>query len=90
MTDPRHPFVKGDGTKREYYWVTDVPCSTCNEYGEAEGRVMGVISDYDNTIVLECLHCGQEERVRSDAFKYDHKPPKDYVAKLASLLQPKK
>lgn len=87
MTDtprPKHPFVKGDGTRRDIYWVTDVPCSTCNPYGEVEDRVFGVISDYGGTIMLECMNCGNEERHNSDVFKYEHGPvPEDYEARLA-------
>lgn len=83
---PTHDFVSGDGTKREHFWVPHDPpeyCDTCNEYGDYDDRIMGVISDVEDTISLECLHCGADKHVRSADFKFKHKPPTDYDIRRA-------
>lgn len=78
MSDPKrtHPFTKGDGTVREYLWISDKPCHVCNPYGQLEGRVLGVLSDLEGTLVTECLNCAEEDRHRSNDFKFLHPPPK--------------
>lgn len=83
-----HPFVKGDGSTREYLWVTRQACTACNPYGMDEGRVLGVISDSEETLVAECLNCAEESYYRSSDFRHTNPPPKDYRPPVPGTLPP--
>lgn len=54
-----HPFVQADGNPTKFKRMTETLCPTCNP--ASGGAKLGVTSDANNTLALECEHCGYTE-----------------------------
>lgn len=71
--EPKHQFMRGDGTRVEYIGMTTKPCASCNTDGTHEDRRYAVVMHLDNTTILECPNCGADAQMHKDEYEHIYK-----------------
>lgn len=83
---PKHKWRAPDGSIREYRYISERNCPVCNEWGHEPDRKMGVVQVVGTTIIVECQHCGADERHHTDEFEMRYNPNSE----LYKLRAPRK